>query len=62
MTIVKLKGCIHVHDGTQFVRLNRSNVERAMTAKGKRTELKGKPFTTAEMLASLQFDAEGKAI
>lgn len=58
MIIVKRNGCIHVHNGKQFVKRSFSNVKLAVGTKAYKD---GKPLSVKQILSSLSFDEDGLA-
>lgn len=60
MKIVKLNGCIHIHNGKQFVRRNFANTVSVVGRKN--ATHKGKPLSTKQILSSLSFNDDGIAV
>lgn len=58
MEIKNLKGTVHIRDGKQFVRVNKTNLVKALTACGKLPP-QSQFLTKAELLARCEFGANG---
>lgn len=59
MKLVKLNGCIHLHNGEQFVKMTFAGLSQAV---GSFAYSQGRSKTIAKILATVEFDENGLVV